>query len=142
MTMSSKKKHVWSFLAAVMLCVGFSQSAWAGRGFQGHGGFHGHGRFQGHGRFHSNFGFFIGAPLFWWPPDPFFYPPYYYPSYYYPPISQVYVEQTPVYVQRNDTAANPPAANYWYYCQNPQGYYPYVQDCPAGWMKVVPQPPQ
>ena len=32
-------------------------------------------------------------------------------------------------------------SDYWYYCQNPQGYYPYVNSCPGGWMKVVPQPP-
>ena len=31
---------------------------------------------------------------------------------------------------------------YWYYCQNPMGYYPYVKECPNGWMKVVPKVPQ
>jgi hypothetical protein len=30
---------------------------------------------------------------------------------------------------------------YWYYCKDPQGYYPYVKQCPGGWMKVVPIPP-
>jgi len=30
---------------------------------------------------------------------------------------------------------------YWAYCQNPEGYYPYVQDCPGGWQAVVPTPP-
>ena len=29
--------------------------------------------------------------------------------------------------------------SYWYYCENPQGYYPYVKSCPGGWMKVVPE---
>jgi hypothetical protein len=44
------------------------------------------------------------------------------------------------------TVVQPPAVtvepqqNYWYYCQEPQGYYPYVKECPGGWMKVVPQP--
>jgi len=28
--------------------------------------------------------------------------------------------------------------SYWYYCQNPQGYYPYVKSCPGGWIPVVP----
>jgi hypothetical protein len=28
--------------------------------------------------------------------------------------------------------------SYWYYCQNPQGYYPYVKQCPSGWTKVPP----
>jgi hypothetical protein len=30
---------------------------------------------------------------------------------------------------------------YWAYCQNPEGYYPYVQECPGGWLAVVPTPP-
>lgn len=33
---------------------------------------------------------------------------------------------------------------YWYYCANPPGYYPYVQQCGAPWQPVPPQavPPQ
>ena len=27
---------------------------------------------------------------------------------------------------------------YWYYCRDPQGYYPYVKSCPGGWIPVVP----
>jgi hypothetical protein len=27
-----------------------------------------------------------------------------------------------------------------YYCQNPAGYYPSVQQCPSGWVKVAPSP--
>lgn len=30
---------------------------------------------------------------------------------------------------------------YWYYCTDPEGYYPYVRDCPRGWMQVVPSSP-
>jgi hypothetical protein len=29
--------------------------------------------------------------------------------------------------------------NYWYYCRQANGYYPYVRQCPGGWMKVVPE---
>jgi hypothetical protein len=29
--------------------------------------------------------------------------------------------------------------SYWYYCQDPPGYYPYVKSCPGEWMKVVPE---
>lgn len=29
----------------------------------------------------------------------------------------------------------------WVYCQNPEGFFPYVQDCPGGWIPVVPGPP-
>jgi hypothetical protein len=32
------------------------------------------------------------------------------------------------------------ASNYWYYCENPKGYYPDVEECPDGWMTVLPQP--
>src|ERR1700681_633280 len=27
---------------------------------------------------------------------------------------------------------------YWYYCADPEGYYPYVQNCPTAWMLVAP----
>jgi hypothetical protein len=77
---------------------------------------------------HVSFSF--GIPLWvgpgpWWGP-----PPYYYPA---PPVV---VQQPPVYEQ----PAPPPQAQtyYWYYCQNPQGYYPYIEQCPNGWMQVVP----
>ena len=83
-----------------------------------------------HGRSHGHFGFFIGAPLFWPPP---YYPYYGYP-YRYPPA--VVIERQPqVYIQREPY--------YWYYCPEPSGYYPYVQNCPRGWQQVVPSaPPQ
>lgn len=29
----------------------------------------------------------------------------------------------------------------WYYCANPAGYYPYVQQCTVPWQPVPPQPP-
>jgi hypothetical protein len=74
-----------------------------------------------------NLGFYWGGPLVVGPP--------WYPYGYYSPPPVIVQKQPPVYVepeQRSD--------NYWYYCQNPQGYYPYVKSCPGGWMKVVPQP--
>lgn len=30
---------------------------------------------------------------------------------------------------------------YWYYCEAPKGYYPYVTACPGGWRPVSPVPP-
>jgi hypothetical protein len=33
------------------------------------------------------------------------------------------------------------ATSYWYYCTQPAGYFPYVQQCAQPWMKVVPQAP-
>src|SRR5262245_51725902 len=44
-----------------------------------------------------------------------------------------------------DQAPSPPVmvqqAQFWYYCQNPAGYYPYVAECPgSAWIKVPPRP--
>ncbi len=41
-------------------------------------------------------------------------------------------------VQAQQPPAQQPA--YWYYCPNPPGYYPYVKECPPGWMTVAPSP--
>jgi len=35
----------------------------------------------------------------------------------------------------------PPPQQNWYYCDNPRGFYPYVQNCGAGWRAVPAQPP-
>lgn len=70
--------------------------------------------------------FFVGDP-FWWGAWPYYSPP------------PVVVQPSPTtYVQQA-----PAAPTYWYYCQSPQGYYPYVTQCPGGWLTVVPpvQPP-
>lgn len=65
--------------------------------------------------------------------------PYYPPVYAYPPA--VVVPSTPpVYIQQ-ETQPIPAQTNYWYYCKNPDGYYPYIKDCPAGWLPVSPIPP-
>lgn len=81
---------------------------------------------HGHGGGHVGVGVFVGPG--WWGPYPY-YP--YYP--YYPP--RVVVEQPPeIYVQ----PPQPAEPRYWYYCPEPQGYYPQVKRCPKGWMKVVP----
>ncbi|HEX8978230.1 MAG TPA: hypothetical protein VF811_00860 [Parasulfuritortus sp.] len=86
---------------------------------------------HGHGGFHGHVGIYLGTPFPYYP-DPW---PYYYP--YYQPLI---VSPPPVYIQQS-----PPAAEsgdyYWYHCDNPQGYYPYVQTCPDGWQRVVPSPP-
>ncbi len=75
--------------------------------------------------------FEIGIPLgvapgpWWWGP------PYAYP-YAAPPVIE---QPAPVYEQTTPPAPQPA---YWYYCPNPQGYYPYISQCPSGWMRVVP----
>jgi hypothetical protein len=89
----------------------------------------------GHGG-HVGVGVWLGPG--WWGPYPYYYPPYYYPYYQEPPI--VIEQQPEVYVQPAPQAEQQPI--YWYYCKDPQGYYPYVKQCPGGWMKVVPTPPE
>lgn len=47
------------------------------------------------------------------------------------PAPEMYVQPSPQPVQ----------TGYWYYCSDSRTYYPYVRECPGGWMKVVPTPP-
>jgi len=85
-------------------------------------------------------GVVVGVGPFWGP----WYPPYY-PYYYYPPAPVVVTPPAPpVYIERSQEA--PPAApaaqeNAWYYCRNPQGYYPYVKQCNGSWERVPATPP-
>jgi len=114
------RQRAGAALAAVVLLLA---SAIPGQAFSGHaGGFHRaafHNGFHHPGvdrpRGHRFIGtrIFLGDPFWWGPPG---------------------VSSSPVYVQ-------PAPATYWYYCPNPQGYYPYVQQCPAGWMTVIPPGP-
>jgi hypothetical protein len=66
--------------------------------------------------------------------------PYYWEPYPYPPVvvtppPQVYIQPAP-----QTPSPPPPAPSFWYYCEEPQGYYPYVQLCPGGWQPVAPTP--
>jgi hypothetical protein len=72
-------------------------------------------------------GIFWVGPSFWWGPYP-----YYYMA---PPV--VIHRPAPVYVQ----PAPAPEPYYWYYCEETRTYYPYVKQCPRGWMRVVPPDP-
>jgi len=71
--------------------------------------------------------------------------PYYYPygHYYYDPPVIIQQQPSEVYIQQAPEAAPQPVQEpvYWYYCPDPQGYYPYVKQCPKGWMRVIPTPP-
>ena len=119
--------------------------AWHGGG--GHGDWH-HGGWHGGSRF--NIG--IGFPGFYWGPGwgyPYYgyygYPyyasyPYYagYPYYY--SDEPVYGDPAPsTYIQRDMNSPAPVGqGQYSYYCPDPAGYYPQLQNCPKGWLKVVP----
>jgi len=79
------------------------------------------------------FGVVIGAPFY-----PWYAPPYY----YYPPAyPSVVVPQGPTsYVEQGGAQPAPSqSSSYWYYCAESKTYYPYVKECPAGWLRVVPQ---
>src|SRR5262249_46280687 len=55
-----------------------------------------------------------------------------------PPV----VAAPPVAVYVEPSLSDPvPPQYYWYYCENPQGYYPSVPQCPGGWRPVTPPPP-
>ena len=88
----------------------------------------------------------VGAPYWGWYPygDSYAYPygyPYAYPYCYpaYAPL--VVVDSAPQTSLQQGTPAQQSQQQSWYYCQNPQGYYPYVGEWPGGWQPVSPQPP-
>ena len=93
------------------------------------------GGFWRHGWYGPRFGW-------WWvvPSAGYYYydaPAYPYPDYYRP--STVVIERD------RDAVAAPPAGapqqQYWYYCREPDGYYPYVPECHTQW-RQVPVTPQ
>lgn len=70
-----------------------------------------------------------------------YYPPYYGGGY---PSTIVPMPSTPpLYIQENQQpAAQNFESGYWYYCDNPAGYYPKVRQCNNDWQQVAPsQPP-
>ncbi len=118
------KKLLVSFLAALVLLFGSVvwSHAWDG---MGHPGF-AHRPFVHHHFPHHRFirsRVFIGADFFFFPP-----------VFFGPPV--VLAPQPPVYIQ-----PPPPPPAYWYYCESVKTYYPYVQQCPEGWLEVVPRRP-
>ncbi len=71
---------------------------------------------------------------------PFYYPGFYPGPYVYgPPV--VYAPPPVVYTQPQ-VAYVAPQQQSWYYCDNPQGYYPTVNSCASGWRAVPASPPQ
>ncbi len=91
---------------------------------------------------HGRVGVFIGPGF-----GPWYYPwPYYY-GYYGPYGPNPYYYGTPAYAPAGPTQyveqgpASAPQQAAWYYCADPQGYYPYVQQCRASWQRVSPTPP-
>jgi hypothetical protein len=134
--MIGRSAALWAAACIVGLSIAGQAQAgrFAGRGgahFAGSPGFHG--GFHGGGFHHFHSRVFIGGTFFapfYFPPPYYYYPPEYSPPAYYPPAAE-YVEPQPS-----------PAPAYWYYCAGSRAYYPYVRECPGGWQRVAPQPPQ
>ncbi|MDN7675127.1 hypothetical protein QZM22_22045 [Burkholderia oklahomensis] len=122
--------------------------------FEGHPGFHGHPSFRGHPDFHGrDFGRFApresfrwrgghwsrgwhsGRYAWWWVVDGVWYiypePLYPYPTYVPPAV----IVQVPPPVP-----SGLPPASAWYYCDDPQGYFPYIASCNVPWQAIPVQP--
>jgi len=64
-----------------------------------------------------------------------------YPTYPYSSTVVIRERQTPPdYLPPPDEAGTSPE-QYWYYCSDPQGYYPYVGECNQQWQPVPVTPP-
>ena len=136
---------------------GSSQSG-SGGGHSGYGGGHsgyggGHynsgrsyyrgGYYGGHSHYYggygSRFGLWLGAslnPWRWGSPS--------YPGYYYDPYPYAYSYPYRYYAAPTVVVQPQPQPQseelWWYYCQDPPGYYPYVAQCASGWRRVAPTP--
>lgn len=107
------KKIGCAVVAATFLLLA---SALPGHAWGGYGGHHGFGH---HGFGHHGFGGYFGGGGYG---DPYF-------AYSAPVVIQ---PEPRVYIQQDQF--------YWYYCGDAKAYYPYVQQCPSGWTRVVPPP--
>lgn len=91
-------------------------------------------------------GLYFGAPYYPYPYYPYPYYAYPGPYYTYPPVV-IRQAPPPVYIEQGNQQSQqsqqqPAQDNFWYHCDNPEGYYPYIKDCPGGWQKVDPVPPK
>ena len=159
------KHFAWVMLAVVLLLTGPALPAEAG----GSGGWHGGGaRWTGGGAWHGGgarwtgggtwrgggWGWSGGTRVFigggwwgpgWWGPGwgPGWWGPGWGPGWWGAPTTPLVVQQPPQqFIQQGPP---PQQQSFWYFCPNPQGYFPYIRECPTGWLQVVPQlspPPQ
>jgi len=90
------------------------------------------------GAFAAHVGVYIGIPL-GVPAYPYYgpYAPYYYP----PPVTVIPAAPSTYIVQPPPVENSTPSQYWWYYCPDSKAYYPYVKNCPGGWQRVAPQPP-
>jgi len=133
------KTNMLAVIAAASLVA---TPAWAYRG-------------HGHGQFWGPFGFLLGSAIVYsaiqprtvyytpqvtyWSNGPVG-PAYYYvdPTYAGPPVASL---PPPPQGSSQISALGSPGSEWWYFCKEPSGYYPYVRECQSGWEKVSPTPP-
>lgn len=110
------KRGLMVLLAVIALVAGLAppSDAW-------HRSWHDYG--YGYGPFYPGWGYPYGNP----------YGVPYTPRYYIDPPVQV---QPQPYIQQQEVKPQ-----YWYFCKDKGLFYPYVQECPGGWLQVVPQSP-
>jgi hypothetical protein len=72
---------------------------------------------------HHGWWWVVGDLWFFYPQPIFPYPTYVGPDYYYDYYDNY-----------------PEPSYYWYYCEDPAGYYPYIQQCNVEWQAVPPTP--
>jgi hypothetical protein len=126
------------FAVLIMLFLNTFPGVEAGAGnYHGSGSYHGSGDYYGSGYYHGPRHYYGGSIWigpewgFWWGYPYYSYP--YYPDYPAPPVIN---QQSPsVYIE---PAPQQEEQSYWYFCPDPQGYYPYIQKCSKGWLKVIP----
>ena len=136
------------FLVIALFSIVVSSSVWAhghrhshshlsiGLGYYGPGYYGGYG-YGGYGFGRYGFGGYgYGYPSYYFPPA-YAYPP----TVIVPATPPVYIEQQTQQQPAQSAQPTQSRANYWYYCKDPDGYYPYVRECPGGWLQVAPQPP-
>lgn len=139
-----------NYLKAVLVTLLMLATASIGPNALAYGGHHGYG---GHHHGGARVGVFIGAPVLGFGLPYYGYPGYGYAPYgaygyapygYYGPTSAIVAPAAPpVYIEQSNINTTGPASDgNWYYCSNPDGYYPYVRECPNGWQRVPSQPVQ
>jgi hypothetical protein len=85
-----------------------------------------------------------GSPWYWGWPAAFYGAPWIYPyGVFAPGYPALALDDVTGYVQQPAAESVAPpaprtAASHWYYCTEPAGYYPYVQQCSRPWVAVRP----
>jgi hypothetical protein len=127
-------------IALALAATAASGAALAGRADLHDAAWRGHDARGGFIKTRVGVGFYFGPGVFYGGyPAPYYYPPAVVTA---PAAPPQYIEQGPngpVPVPGPDGVM--PQQGWWYHCNQPEGYYPYVPSCPGGWQRVPAQPP-